>query len=253
MAEQNGWIAIHRCLTEKAIWQCSSPEQKVIMITLLMMANHRKKQWLWKGEKFDVKPGQFVTSIESIKKRAGKGISSKNIRSALSKFEKLEFLANKSAKTGRLITIVNWDKYQVEKELGGKDNGKQVADEGQTGGRQVASNKNDKNVKNDNKKDYSENVKLTDAEYEKLINEWGKQGTTRLIAILDNYKGSTGKKYKSDYKTILNWVTERYLKEGGTRLKKPEQQTHEPEMSEAERIELEEVNKKIREAGLIND
>ena len=111
----------------------------------------------------------------------------------------------------------------------------------------------EKEKKEEKKREYAENVKLTDAEYEKLTNEWGRQGTTRLIAILDNYKGSTGKKYKSDYKTILNWVTERYLKEGGTRLKKPEQQTHEPEMSEAERMELEEVNKKIREAGLIND
>ena len=30
-----------------------------------------------------------------------------------------------------------------------------------------------------------------------------------MIEILDNYKGSTGKKYASDYRTILNWVWER--------------------------------------------
>jgi hypothetical protein len=31
-----------------------------------------------------------------------------------------------------------------------------------------------------------------------------------MINILSNYKGSTGKKYKSDYRTILNWVVDRY-------------------------------------------
>ena len=92
----HGWVKLHRCLTEKAIWQESTPEQKAILITLLMMANHKEKEWLWKGKKFRAKPGQFVTSIDSIAKKSGKGISVKNVRTALDKFEKLGFLANES-------------------------------------------------------------------------------------------------------------------------------------------------------------
>ncbi|MFS1351445.1 hypothetical protein ACLZX5_14425 [Enterococcus faecium] len=38
-----GWIKIYRQLLEKPIWQESTPEQKVILITLLSMANHEKK------------------------------------------------------------------------------------------------------------------------------------------------------------------------------------------------------------------
>ena len=34
-----------------------------------------------------------------------------------------------------------------------------------------------------------------------------------MIEILNNYKGSKGKKYKSDYMAILNWVVERYNEE----------------------------------------
>ena len=34
-----------------------------------------------------------------------------------------------------------------------------------------------------------------------------------MIEILDNYKGQNGKKYKSDYRAILNWVVKRYEEE----------------------------------------
>lgn len=30
------------------------------------------------------------------------------------------------------------------------------------------------------------------------------------VEVLDNYKGSTGKKYKSDYRAILSWVVDKY-------------------------------------------
>ena len=33
--------------------------------------------------------------------------------------------------------------------------------------------------------------------------------TDELIRVLDNYKGSSGKKYKSDYRAILTWTVER--------------------------------------------
>lgn len=38
-----GWIKLHRELLDKPIWTESTPEQKTILITLLMMANHTKK------------------------------------------------------------------------------------------------------------------------------------------------------------------------------------------------------------------
>ncbi len=61
---------------------------------------------------------------------------------------------------------------------------------------------------------YADYVSMTTKEYEKLIEQYGEPMTKRMIEILDNYKGSSGKKYKSDYRTILNWVVERVKKEG---------------------------------------
>lgn len=70
----------------------------------------------------------------------------------------------------------------------------------------------------------SEFVSMTNDEYEKLIKEHGESNTKILIEILNNYKGSTGKKYKSDYLAILNWVIDKAKKENkyiGKQLKPP--------------------------------
>lgn len=56
-----------------------------------------------------------------------------------------------------------------------------------------------------NKNKYTDYVSMTQAEYEKLIEQFGEKGTKDRIENLNLYKGSTGKKYKSDYLTILNW------------------------------------------------
>lgn len=60
---------------------------------------------------------------------------------------------------------------------------------------------------------YADNVTLTRDEYMKLVEAHTKEGADRMIQILNNYKGSKGKKYKSDYLAILNWVVGRYNEE----------------------------------------
>lgn len=71
---------------------------------------------------------------------------------------------------------------------------------------------NNKNIKKQ-KNSYAEFVTLTSDEYSKLVEEFGENATKRMIEILDNYKGSSGKKYSSDYRAILNWVVGRYNEE----------------------------------------
>lgn len=145
----DGWIKLHRQLLEKPIWKQSTPEQKVILITLLCMANHEPNEWEWECKKFVVRKGQFVTSLESIANESGKGITRQNVRTALKRFEKLEFLTNESTKTGRLITIVNWEIYQSYNEESNKETNKDLTNTQQRPNEDLTSNKNDKNDKND--------------------------------------------------------------------------------------------------------
>ena len=145
MSNKGGWIKLYRELLDKPIWFESTPEQKVILVTLLLMANHDGRQWEWQGQQYYAGPGQFVTSLPKITEKAGPGISIKNVRTALKRFEKYGFLADKSTNKNRLITINNWGFYQDKPDEGGRQTGRQVADNWQATGRQVATNKNVRN------------------------------------------------------------------------------------------------------------
>jgi hypothetical protein len=104
------------------------------------MVNHEESEWEWQGRKFKVQPGQCITSANSIIKECGSGISRQNIRTAIDKFEKYEFLTMQSTKTGMLISIENWGLYQSKAE---NQPSKQPS-----GNQEVTTNKNDKNEKN---------------------------------------------------------------------------------------------------------
>lgn len=138
--DKEGWIKLYRQLMKKAIWKCSTPEQKVILITLLLMADHEGDEWEWQSKKFKTEPGQFVTSLKSITEKAGKGISIQNVRTSLEKFKRYEFLTYESTKTGRLITIENWELYQSKEE--------NQQSEQQRPNKELTPNKNNKNDKN---------------------------------------------------------------------------------------------------------
>lgn len=153
-------------------------KQRDVMINCLLLANHKGKKWEWKGEIFECRPGQFITSLPSLKRVCAKDVSVQNIRTALKKLIKWNFLEQETTKTGRLITIINWQKYQEsncktnsetnrqvtgDKPLNNGDNSngnnktnshnnRQSTDNQQTTNSQLTSNKNvknDNNVKND--------------------------------------------------------------------------------------------------------
>ena len=112
--DKRGWVKIYRELMYKPIWTQTTPEQKVILITILLKANYEENTWPHRGKLYNCKPGQFITSLESLAAECGKGVTIQNIRTAIKLFENLGFLTNQSTKSGRLITVVNWGKYQLE-------------------------------------------------------------------------------------------------------------------------------------------
>ena len=71
-------------------------------------------------------------------------------------------------------------------------------------------NNNNNNNKNSNKdvikKQYKDTIFLTDTEYKELIDRYGIEKIEDLINRLDLYKKSSGKKYNSDFATLLLWV-----------------------------------------------
>ena len=95
------------------------------------------------------------------------------------------------------------------------------------------------------KKHFAEFVTMTNVEYEKLINTYGEEFTKRCIETLDNYKGSSGKKYKSDYRAILNWVIEKVETSKPQKTNKPSWMGKEYAENTATNEEIEELLKTI--------
>lgn len=65
-------------------------------------------------------------------------------------------------------------------------------------------------IKKSKKYKYAEFVTLTRDEYTKLCVEYGEEPALEMIEILNNYKGSKGRRYKSDYLAIRGWVKDKY-------------------------------------------
>ena len=110
----NDFVKLHRELLSKPIWRSSSLQQRSILVTILLLVNHKEKKWEWKGEPYTCKPGQLIISLSSLAELCGRDVSIQNVRTALARFERLGFLTSETAKEGRLITVVNWEKYQSD-------------------------------------------------------------------------------------------------------------------------------------------
>jgi len=59
------------------------------------------------------------------------------------------------------------------------------------------------------KREYAPAVTLTEREYKQLVEDYGEEVAVLAIDKLSVYKMSSGKKYKSDYHALLNWVVEK--------------------------------------------
>jgi hypothetical protein len=61
------------------------------------------------------------------------------------------------------------------------------------------------------KKDFADFVTMTEAQFTKLVDQYGPVLTNEMVSVLDNYKGSKGKTYKDDYRAILSWVVAKVI------------------------------------------
>lgn len=79
---------------------------------------------------------------------------------------------------------------------------------------EIGKEKKDK-INKEKKKKYKESIYLTDAEYNKIIELYKQENIdiNKGIDILDTYKMSIGKKYKSDYHVMIGWVKTRLIED----------------------------------------
>lgn len=230
---------IARKIRKSPIWLSLKAQHRLVMLELLLQAQWQDGDVVRNGEIIHLKRGQVATSYQQLVDDIGeKEITVKVVRTAIDKLERAQFLAKdeavQRAKKGLLLTIDKYGFYQDTDNYKGRAEGSEKgsvrAEQGQSEGRVRAinnkenNNNNDKNEEKESKKRkkktslvpkifFAEFVSLTADENAKLLERFGPEQTKRMIDILDNYKGATGKKYECDYRAILNWVVKRYEEE----------------------------------------
>lgn len=102
----------------------------------ILKANHTEKTW----QGIKIERGSFITSLQKLS--AETGLTVKQVRTALQKLEKTGEVANQSTSKYRIVTVKNYDLYQLEGKRNDKQKGKvranKKASKGQSEGKQRA-------------------------------------------------------------------------------------------------------------------
>ena len=110
----SGWIKLHRSLMSKAFYSKDS-EKVHLWVHLLLCANHSGREEFFAGRPIICKSGQFTTGRKQLSEQTG--ISESKIERILTYFEKIEQqIEQQKSSTNRLISILNWSKYQVSEQ-----------------------------------------------------------------------------------------------------------------------------------------
>ena len=181
--EKNGWIKLHRKMLDNPIIM-KDADHLAVWMYLLLNATHAEYPALFKGQKIMLQPGQLITGRKSLAEKLS--INESKIRRILDSFEDDQQIDRQQSNKNTLISLRNWDKYQVFDQqsdanmyesctksdqqndqqknpenadkmgfCGNADttsdqqNGQQVTNKRPTNGQQVTTNKNVKNIKND--------------------------------------------------------------------------------------------------------
>lgn len=107
MAEP-GWIKIHRSITEKGWFHHS--DYVGLWILLLLKAVYKPTEYLWNGKTIVLKRGQFVTGRNALSRESG--LNRSKVDRILKLFESEHQIEQQMTSTSRLISILNYEKYQ---------------------------------------------------------------------------------------------------------------------------------------------
>lgn len=107
---EGGFIKIHRRIESWDLWRHLRADQRMVVVTLLLMANW-KDSHAWAGKKrFEVKRGQVLASYSTIAKRAGTTIQV--VRTTVALLRAAGFLNTEPNTHKSLLTISNYCRYQ---------------------------------------------------------------------------------------------------------------------------------------------
>ncbi|KXZ15320.1 Replication protein O [Bacillus nakamurai] len=150
-----GWIKLHRSVQDHWIYQEKRKFSKYeAWLDLLMMASHKDNKFVLGNELYDLKRGEFISSIRKLGERWS--WSNTKVTQFLDLLKKDEMIDFKKDTKKTLITIVNYGVYHDSDE----EKKTVIEHKNDTKATQKHTIKNDKNVKNE------KNIKPSRLKYE---------------------------------------------------------------------------------------
>lgn len=105
---EKGWIKLHRKLIEKGYYKRS--QYVHLWVHLLLIANHKPREFMFNGHMIMVKEGQMITGRKQLVEETG--IPATTIERILEVLENEHQIGQQKTTKYRLITIVNWESHQ---------------------------------------------------------------------------------------------------------------------------------------------
>ena len=212
----NGYISIHRQIWEHNLWNDKPFAKGQAWIDMVMLANHKDVKVPFKGKITIIERGSFIRTRRDLAKRWGWSDSA--VQRFIVLLESDQMIVRKSDQKANHICILNYCKYQDM-----RTDSEPIVNQQRTKSEpRVNLNNNVNKVNNDNnnytpsknkKIKFLDCVYLDEIERDKLIKDYTLHGFNKIVQIINDYKMANGKKYKSDYHAIKNWVIDRYRKE----------------------------------------
>ncbi len=172
-----------------------------VWVTLLLLANHKEKKFMWNGEVIIIKEGQLLTGRKALSKQTG--VPQSTIEDILKFLESQHQIQQQKTTKFRLITVINWKEYQNTNNT--SDN-KATTKQQQTDTNK--NDKNDKNVKNKVMFDLFWNLYDKKVSSSKCKSKWDKltlQEQKKAMVFIPRYKQTTpDKKFRKNPETFLN-------------------------------------------------
>lgn len=149
-----GWIKLHRSILENHLLM-KDPEVLAIWIWLLLNAAHSDVRVAVPGGEYILKAGECMASRAEISEQTG--VHQSKVQRTLSRLENEQMIEQRTDSRKRVISIVNWDRYQFTEHVHEQANeqvGEQVVNRSRTGDEQptiyMKNEKNDNNYRNIN-------------------------------------------------------------------------------------------------------
>lgn len=142
----DGWIKIHRNMMSNPV-VCKDADHLMVWMYLLTHAVYKDCDAIFEGQKIRLKPGQFVTGRKKIAQECG--LNESKTRRILDLFENDQQIDQQKMRHGRLISILNWEKYQDSDQ----QNDQQMTNKWPTSDQQVTTKEERKKERNKRERD----------------------------------------------------------------------------------------------------